>query len=80
MGQRRIFNLTPIRSTDIYRDSKHVLLSCQLHKRGNMVKPAEVHENVRKHEETYVPKPTGTTMAVFLLLCGAIVGLHLLLR
>jgi hypothetical protein len=45
-----------------------------------MVKPAEVRENVRKHEENYVPKPAWTTMVVFFLLCGAIVGLRLLLK
>ena len=57
-----------------------VILSCQLYKRGNMGKPVEVGENTGKHEETSVPKPTWTTIAVFLLLCGVIVGLRLVLR
>ena len=45
-----------------------------------MGKPVEVGENTGKHEETSVPKPTWTTIAVFLLLCGVIVGLRLVLR
>ena len=45
-----------------------------------MVKPVEFRENVGKHDDNYVPKPTWTTMAVFLLLCGAIVGLRLVLQ
>jgi hypothetical protein len=45
-----------------------------------MSKFVKVRENWGKHEENYVPKLTWTTMAVFLLLCGAIVGLRLLLR
>jgi hypothetical protein len=45
-----------------------------------MIKFLEVRENVGKREENYIPKPTGTTMAVFFLLCGVIVALRLLLR
>jgi hypothetical protein len=45
-----------------------------------MIKRVEIDGNVRKYEETHVPKPTLRSMAVFLLLCGAIVGLRLFLR
>jgi hypothetical protein len=45
-----------------------------------MRKHMEIGGSVRKYEETYVPKPTWRTMAAFLLLCAAIVGLRLFLR